>query len=64
MDQFEILRGTGDSPYASLDDLQKALGAGYGTSPATQTGGGALRVEALGQAVQPTTHPPPPNPFS
>ncbi len=37
----------GNSTQQELAELQKALTAGYGDSPATQTGLGALRVESL-----------------
>jgi len=39
--------GYGMSPASDVVELRKALEAGYGDSPTTQTGGGALRVESL-----------------
>ncbi|MFA7070400.1 MAG: hypothetical protein WC144_06125 [Sulfurimonas sp.] len=43
---MDMLLGS-DLNFDTTLDLQKALEAGYGTDPTTQTGGGALRVESL-----------------
>lgn len=49
--QFEQLgsnyQGFGETSAAVLADLNKALTAGFATTPGTQSGGGALRVESL-----------------
>jgi len=46
--QFESHgQGFGISDAATLSELNKALTAGYASDPGTQSGGGALRVEAL-----------------
>ena len=38
---------TGEMPFKDIEDLQKALTAGYGTDVAQLTGGGALRIQSL-----------------
>lgn len=39
--------GTGAMDYSQVEDLRKALEAGYGTDVASLTGGGALRIQSL-----------------
>lgn len=45
---------TGQIAMGDLDELQKALTAGYGTDMSTLTGGAALRVQSLDQTMQAT----------
>jgi hypothetical protein len=45
---------TGVMDMGQLDELQKALTAGYGTDVATLTGGGALRIQSLDATMQAT----------
>jgi hypothetical protein len=45
---------TGAMQMQQLEELQKALTAGYGTDVATLTGGGALRVQSLDTTMQAT----------
>lgn len=49
-------QGFGMSTEQDLVALNKALSAGYGTSPDTQTGGGALRVESLEASLKTLTY--------
>lgn len=53
-----MLKGINGFANGSLQDveaLNKALEAGYATSPDTQTGGGALRIESLEQTMHSLT---------
>lgn len=45
---------TGAIGLDQLEELQKALTAGYGTDVSTLTGGGALRIQSLDQTMQAT----------
>ncbi len=45
---------TGMIDLSQLDDLQKALTAGYGTDVSTLTGGAALRIQSLDATMQAT----------
>lgn len=45
---------TGEMQSTVLGELQKALTAGYGTDPATFTGGAALRIQSLDKTMQAT----------
>ena len=45
---------TGSMAGTALQDLQKALTAGYGTDVSTLTGGGALRIQSLDKTMQAT----------
>lgn len=53
---MEFVNGFGFSTQQQLADLNKALAAGYGTSPETQTGGGAFRVESLDNSLKVLTY--------
>jgi hypothetical protein len=44
--------GFGESSQQSLTELNKALSAGYATDPASQSNGGALRVESLDSTLK------------
>lgn len=48
--------GFGIGSAQDVANLNKALEAGYGTSPETQVGGGALRVESLENSLKVLTH--------
>lgn len=52
--QFE--NGFGMSNGQEVAELNKALSAGYGTSPDTQTNGGAFRVESLENSLKVLTY--------
>lgn len=45
---------TGEAPGTMVEELQKALSAGYGTDVSTLTGGGALRIQSLDKTMQAT----------
>ena len=44
--------GFGESSQAHLNEINKALSAGYATDPASQSNGGALRVESLDSTLK------------
>lgn len=50
------LNGFGQTSRDTVDQLNKALEAGYGTSPSTQANGGALRVESLEESLKVLEH--------
>lgn len=52
--QFASGASTGVVDMSQLDELQKALTAGYGTDMATLTGGAALRIQSLDATMQAT----------
>lgn len=45
---------TAEMPSGSMQELRKALEAGYGTDVAALTGGGALRIQSLDRTMQST----------
>lgn len=45
--QLDLNAKSGVTGYAQVDELRKALEAGYGTDVAQLTGGGALRIQSL-----------------
>jgi hypothetical protein len=53
---LEQTNGFGMSTGQELADLNKALSAGYGTSPETQQNGGAFRVESLENSLKVLTY--------
>lgn len=53
---FENINGFGIGSGAEVNDLNKALSAGYGTSPDTQVNGGAFRVESLENSLKVLTY--------
>lgn len=53
---MEQTNGFGMSNGQELADLNKALSAGYGTSPDTQVNGGAFRVESLENSLKVLTY--------
>jgi hypothetical protein len=44
----------GVADFGAVEELQKALTAGYGTDPATFTGGSALRIQSLDKTMKST----------
>ena len=50
------LGGFGASTYMEVQQLQKALAAGYDVNPATMTGGAALRVQSLEESLKIVTY--------
>ncbi|MNW28246.1 hypothetical protein D3C74_50680 [compost metagenome] len=53
---IEQVNGFGMSTGAELNDLNKALSAGYATTPETQQNGGAFRVESLDNSLKVLTY--------
>lgn len=47
MNLYDFIAGYQNATTQDAADLMKALSAGYGTSPSTQSGGGAVRIESL-----------------
>jgi hypothetical protein len=47
-----MMGGFGSSSYQEVQQLQKALAAGYDANPATMTGGAALRVQSLEESLK------------
>ena len=45
-------QGFGQSSAQTVQDLNKALTAGYAADPGSQSGGGALRVESLDSTLK------------
>lgn len=50
------LNGFGTASMAQMQELQKALSAGYASDPALMTGGSALRVESLEESLKILTY--------
>lgn len=50
------LNGFGASSWDTVQQLQKALSAGYESNPALMTGGAAMRVESLEESLKIITH--------